>query len=557
MAPPEELPDHEHVRRACAGDQRAFDALVARHRKGVVSIPRGVLGDWDEADDAAQEAFVEALKGLGDLQRAESFGAWLMTIARRCASRRLRADATRPEYVPAPETVAFGATGLDRSSGDDRVGQRVADALAVLSARDRRVVVLHYLDGLSVREVSQRMDLPAGTVKRVLHESRNSMRREMGIMTRPGPTEDGPRRLIWWLNGDGGPGHMMHGLLPGAICLAANQKARTARQLADEVSAHVAYVREALEPLLGEALMAQTANGRYRTNFVALDAGDWLGLSDLTRAVVAEASQMLHDHIDRLECAWNQTAQPDRGVAWSDSIWQVAGVLIANAGVARQFPARPDPPRRVSGRRYALRAHEATSENRGMWTTGFNTPCGSSESTMGYGRFWTYGLPHLPVWFDIAELAALTAMARGAATADAVLAQARIESEDAREALGRLIVNGIVRRDGERLSLTFPVFDDADERVLLPLVDEIAHELVVSLLWPGTEDVVPMLEDAGYGHLREQLDEWRLCVAGNMMGEALRELMARGVLPAAGESAPANFGLLGWLGGLRLLSWTQ
>ena len=84
------LADARLVRRVLAGDEPAFDELVRRHRESVLSVTRGVLDDWDEAEDAAQEAFLEALRGLRGLRRGERFRAWLGTIARRSALRRVR-----------------------------------------------------------------------------------------------------------------------------------------------------------------------------------------------------------------------------------------------------------------------------------------------------------------------------------------------------------------------------------------------------------------------------------------------------------------------------------
>lgn len=77
--------DGELVRRTLAHDLRAFDALVARHRESVLATTASPLCDWHEAEDAAQEAFVQALRGFGDLREPAKFGTWLRTIARRCA----------------------------------------------------------------------------------------------------------------------------------------------------------------------------------------------------------------------------------------------------------------------------------------------------------------------------------------------------------------------------------------------------------------------------------------------------------------------------------------
>ncbi|NIR02229.1 MAG: hypothetical protein GTN78_18875, partial [Gemmatimonadales bacterium] len=109
---------------------------------------------------------------------------------------------------------------------------RVTAHLRELSSRSRRVVTLHYLDGYSCREIGNQLSIPEGTVKRILHESRNSLRASMGIAVpratggRAMKAKTGPRHLVWWINGNW-PGPYMQGLLPQSICLAVNKTAKT------------------------------------------------------------------------------------------------------------------------------------------------------------------------------------------------------------------------------------------------------------------------------------------------------------------------------------------
>jgi hypothetical protein len=74
-------------------------------------------------------------------------------------------------------------------------------------------------------------------------------------------------------------------------------------------------------------------------------------------------------------------------------------------------------------------------------------------------------------------------------------------------------------------------------------------------LLPATADIADRLRALGYGHLEEQFGEWRRWLEGNVAGEALRELVKRGVLPEPGNPAPMNFCMLGWIGTLLGLEW--
>ena len=65
---------------AVAGDTRAFDRLVERYQKPVFSLAFRMLGNRDEAEDAAQEAFLKAYRALGSYDRRRSFSTWLLSI---------------------------------------------------------------------------------------------------------------------------------------------------------------------------------------------------------------------------------------------------------------------------------------------------------------------------------------------------------------------------------------------------------------------------------------------------------------------------------------------
>ena len=232
-----DLSDSELVRRTVDGNTEAFDVLVLRHRASVLYAARTAVRDWEQAEDVAQQALVEAYKSLRGLRDGTSFRAWLMTITRRCAS---RDRASQPDAVGLTEAVICFASPPEIYPGIDDVTERVRASLSELSARSRQVVTLHYLDGYSCKEIGSRLGLPEGTVKRILHESRNSLRSRMGItkgdvgrmevLDTTKITKNGPRRLHWWITGEW-PGSIMSSLLAQSIALTINKKPMTAAEM--------------------------------------------------------------------------------------------------------------------------------------------------------------------------------------------------------------------------------------------------------------------------------------------------------------------------------------
>lgn len=144
------------VERARGGDERALDALVARHYRGVYEVTYRILGEADLAADAAQDAFIKAIGALGTFRGDASLRTWLLRIAAntaRSAGRKMtsrREVALEPESAgqapgPDPARVAIARTEADRA----------ARALEQLPEKQRLAVSLRIYQDLSHREIAE------------------------------------------------------------------------------------------------------------------------------------------------------------------------------------------------------------------------------------------------------------------------------------------------------------------------------------------------------------------------------------------------------------------
>ena len=156
------------VRRVLAGDVEAYAELVDRHRRWAINLAYQLLGDAEEAEDAAQEAFVIAYRKLRQLRQGESFGFWLRRILVNLTLRRRRRLARqRPAEFHVPPAVAgVNATRV----AVHQVLQQMPDHLAV-------VLVLRELHALSYEEIARTLSIPIGTVRSRLHAARELFRR--------------------------------------------------------------------------------------------------------------------------------------------------------------------------------------------------------------------------------------------------------------------------------------------------------------------------------------------------------------------------------------------
>lgn len=193
------MDDAQLVAQAQAGSQDAFCELVERYHARVVSIALGLLGHVEEANDASQEAFIKAYRALPQFRRESRFATWLYRIVvNECQDvLRARTRARRWQWRPAPaaadaeiaEDFLELAPSPDPSARDAAHDAEVARALSAairrLSPRQRSVVTLRYLEGMSVEEVAQILGCAAGTVKAQLARALRHLRAHLNGVVEP------------------------------------------------------------------------------------------------------------------------------------------------------------------------------------------------------------------------------------------------------------------------------------------------------------------------------------------------------------------------------------
>jgi RNA polymerase sigma-70 factor (ECF subfamily) len=162
------------VRRVRAGDARAFDALVHAYMRQAFQLAYRVVGHREDAEDLIQEAFLAAYQYLDSYDVERPFGPWLMRIVLNRGAN-LRRSRARRETEPEVDAVSPAPSALDES---ERAEARVilTRALATLSERQRMIVTLFDVDGMTSTEIGEMLDLSPGTVRWHLHEARQTLR---------------------------------------------------------------------------------------------------------------------------------------------------------------------------------------------------------------------------------------------------------------------------------------------------------------------------------------------------------------------------------------------
>lgn len=159
------------VGRSAAGDAAAFEVLVLRYEGVLFGVALRMLGDYDEARDATQSAFIKAYRKLRSFDPRYRFFSWIYRIL---LNECLNAQRDRRPHEPiAPELPAEG-TPLDLLESTER-RRRVQQALLLLPVEYRQVVVLRHFAELSYEDIAATLGIPAKTVKSRLYTARQRL----------------------------------------------------------------------------------------------------------------------------------------------------------------------------------------------------------------------------------------------------------------------------------------------------------------------------------------------------------------------------------------------
>ena len=177
--------DKRLVELTLCGDGLAFEELVIRHEKAVLGTAYKITHDHYKAEDAAQEAFVAAWLQLKALTSQNKFGAYVCAIAKNYANKMVMRDHLI-STVSLTDFENWEFEDVDQNDtwyvANDDIYDRLHVEMESLSDTIKETIKLHYFDGLPVRDIAVRLDIPEGTVKWRLSEGRKQLQKGFGVM---------------------------------------------------------------------------------------------------------------------------------------------------------------------------------------------------------------------------------------------------------------------------------------------------------------------------------------------------------------------------------------
>jgi RNA polymerase sigma-70 factor, ECF subfamily len=178
----------KRIKQVIKGDQDAFAEIVEIYSNSIYQLGYRMLGNRHEAEDVAQEAFIRAYVNIKSFNQDLKFSTWLFRIATNLCIDRIRKK--KPDYyLDAEVSGTDGLTMYSQLASDSPLPENELESLELqesvqkeilkLPEKYRSVIVLKYIEELSLNEISEILELPLGTVKTRIHRGREALRQQL------------------------------------------------------------------------------------------------------------------------------------------------------------------------------------------------------------------------------------------------------------------------------------------------------------------------------------------------------------------------------------------
>jgi RNA polymerase sigma factor (sigma-70 family) len=164
------------IQRSLAGDADAYATLVWRFQDMAVGYGYSILGDFQLAEDAAQEAFLDAYRTLHTLREAQAFPGWFRRIVFKHCDRLIRRRALSSIPLDAIQEQPSYETSQALMAEQREMSDKLWEALNGLPEHERTPTVLYYVSGYSQNEIGTFLDTPVTTIKKRLFLARKHLR---------------------------------------------------------------------------------------------------------------------------------------------------------------------------------------------------------------------------------------------------------------------------------------------------------------------------------------------------------------------------------------------
>lgn len=168
-----------------SGDRQAFNELVERYQNKVIHLSYGMLSDYQDACDAAQEVFVKVYRSLDNFRGESSLATWIYRITKNVCADFLRKRKDHLVSLDEQNEEGIKIEIVDTSKSPEQIAEKkeiqrlVHEALKALDDNSKLIITMFDLEGLSYDEISIVLNLPIGTVKSRLNRAREKLKKNL------------------------------------------------------------------------------------------------------------------------------------------------------------------------------------------------------------------------------------------------------------------------------------------------------------------------------------------------------------------------------------------
>lgn len=157
-----------------AGDETTFRHLERDQSGRLRALIRGYTDDDDEASDLLQQSWLAIYRSRAQFDGRGALAGWLLAVCRNTCLAHARRRTARPVLI-----AIQSADATAQPAPDPALAAHIHDAIASLAPRERDVVMLRLVDGVSTREAAERLDCAEGTIKATLHRATTKLRERL------------------------------------------------------------------------------------------------------------------------------------------------------------------------------------------------------------------------------------------------------------------------------------------------------------------------------------------------------------------------------------------
>lgn len=179
------------VRRIQRGDTSAFQELVEGYKQQVYYLAHDLSGNHHDAEDLSQEVFIKAYRGIGTFRSGAKIGSWLHRItvnayidSKRKKSQKMVTLAGKNDetgFDPVESAIDEAAANPEQAATSAGIGEHIEAALQRLSEQEKTVFVMRHYHDMSLKEISETLNVAEGTVKSLLFRSIRKLRDQLSF----------------------------------------------------------------------------------------------------------------------------------------------------------------------------------------------------------------------------------------------------------------------------------------------------------------------------------------------------------------------------------------